>query len=167
MRDALQRGVDMKGFFQSGCTGSDWMFGLDHLRSRFLDGGRSRTPESVDACRWQPLVPLLIRSFQLVRDILLALPLVDHVPLKQQLYVTGLHTSLRLLALFKGGSAGQVWRFRCGLEVMKLALASEGAVQRNRSLRRDVEMQLLHSAERCMSSSIGKRTLSNSGLLPP
>ena len=150
MRDALQRGSDMTTAFQSGCPGHGWIFGVDNLRSRLLVGSSAA---SVD--RWQPLVPLLIRSFQLARDILLALPLNDHVALKNELYVTGLQTTLRLLTCFKGGTTGQVWRFRCGLEVMKLALVPEGAVQRNRSLRNSMELPLLNTAVHCMQSSVG------------
>ena len=153
MRDAMQRGNDLKEAFQAYRPGKNWVFGMNHLRSRILDGSPSGY---ADPHRWQPLVPLLIRSFQLARDILLALPLGDHVALKQQLYGTGLQATMRLLTYFKGGTSGQVWRFRCGLDVMKLALDPEGAVQRNRSLRDEMEQQLLSSAVHCMKSSVGK-----------
>ena len=153
MRDALQRGSDMKMAFETGCPGNGWIFGMDNLRSRFLAGGSPGSASVDSARRWQPLVPLLIRSFQLARDILLTLPLDDHVALKNELYVTGLQTTLRLLTSLKGG---EVWRFRCGLEVMKLALAPEGAVQSNRGLRDDLELSLLKTAVHCMKSSVGE-----------
>ena len=160
MRGALQRGVSMKGNFQTGLAGNDWMFGLEHLRQRFLDGRPGRLPVAMsDPRRWQSLVPLLIRSFQLVRDILHALPLNDHAGLKEVLYGTGLQATMRLLTYFKGGASGQVWRFRCGLEVMKLALDPQGAVQRNQGFRDDVELPLLKSAVHCMRCSLGKCSL--------
>ena len=141
--------------FQTGYPGTNWIFGLDQLRLRFLSSRPSGLPEGMDARCWQPLVPLLIRSFQLVRDILLALPIGDHVALKDELYGIGLRAPLGLLVRFKGGTAGQVWRFRCGLEAMKLALDPEGAVQRIRSLRDDMELPLLNSVLHCMKSSVG------------
>ena len=161
MRYAMQRGNDMKEAFQVYRPGKNWIFGMNHLRSRILDGSPSGY---ADPHRWQPLVPLLIRSFQLARDILLALPLGDHVALKQQLYVTGLQATMGLLTRFKGGTSGQVWRFRCGLEVMKLALDPEGAVQHNRSLRDEMELELLSSAVHSMKSSVGKSA--SSGCCP-
>ena len=124
MRAALQRSThNMKQFFETGNPGCNWVYGLDQLRLHILGSSSSGLP--VDHRLWQPLVPLLIRSYQLARDILLALPLDDHVALEKQLYLTGLRTTLRLLVHYKGGT---VWQFRCGLEVMKLVLAPEGAV---------------------------------------
>ena len=142
----------MRQEFQTGYPGTNWVFGLDHLRMRFLRSRPSGLPEGVDFRLCQPLVPLLIRSFQLARDILLGLPLGDHVAIKDELYGIGLRAPLGLLVRFKGG---MVWRFRCGLEAMKLALDPEGAVQRNSSLRDDMELPLLNSALHCMKSSIG------------
>ena len=157
MRALLQRGEDMKLVFQLGHPGAYLVIGLLQLRRRFLVDKPSGLPAGVDARRWQPLVPLLIRSFQLARDILLALPLSDHVALQNELYMTGLRVNLDLLIRFtEGGSTGQVWRFRCGLEAMKLVLDPEGAVQRFRSLRDSVEPHLLHSALHCMKTSIGE-----------
>ena len=156
MRSKLQSGADdMKRLFQAGNPGYVWIFGLGRLHARFLSSSPSGLPEGVDARLWQPLVPLLIRSFQLARDIQLALPLGDCVALKGELCTTGLWVTLGLLLRFGGHAAGQVWRFRCGLEAMKLALDPEGAVQRDLSLRRDMEMPLLDAAVRCMKSSIG------------
>ena len=155
MRSQLQHGTccDMKQLFQAGYPGHNWIIGPDQLHARFLTCGPNRLPMEADARRWQPLVPLLIRSFQLTRDILIALPLGDHMALEKELYLTGLRKTLKLLVHIKGGT---VWRFRCGLEAMKLALDPEGAVQRIRNLRDSTELPLLTSAIHCMHSSIGK-----------
>ena len=158
MRVLLLRGDDMKQLFRLSRPGNNWSFGLLQL---YALSQQIRSPsgslEGTDARRWQPLVPLLIRSFQLARDILLALPLDDHAALTQELCVAGLRAPMELLILFtEGDAAGQVWRFRCGLEAMKLVLDPEGAVQRIRSLRDGVELPLLHSAVRCMATSVSK-----------
>ena len=157
MRATLRLGTynDKKQLFQTGYPGCNWIFGPGHLHMRFLTSNPRGLPDGVDALRWQPLVPLLIRSFQLARDILLDLPLSDHVALKEDLYIKGLRATLGLLLRFGGHAAGQVWRFRCGLEAMRLALDPEGAVQRNLSLRSDMELPLLNTAAHCMKSSIG------------
>ena len=141
-----------------GNPGAFWFVGLRYMRKHCLTSSSdSGLPAGVDIRRWQPLVPLLIRSFQLIRDILLALPLDDHAALIEGLYRTGLHVPMELLIHFtEGGNAGQVWRFRCGLEAMKLVLDPGGAVQRIRSLRDSVELPLLNSAFHCMNSSVGE-----------
>ena len=152
MRAALQRGThNMKQLFENGNPGCNWVYGPDQLRLNILASTSNSGP--VDVRPWQPMVPLLIRSYQLVRDILHTLPFDHHVALEGELYWTGLRTTLGLLIRLKGGT---VWRFRCGLEVMKLALDPEGAVQRIRSLRDNVELSLLASAIHCMKTSIGK-----------
>ena len=153
MRAMLRLGTyNKKQIFQPGYPGHNWIFGPEQLHARFLASSPLGQPVGTDVRCWQPLVPLLIRSFQLARDILLGLPLGDHVAIKDELYGIGLRAPLGLLVRFKGG---MVWQFRCGLEAMKLALDPEGAVQRNLSLRDDMELPLLNSALHCMKSSIG------------
>ena len=157
MRAMLRLGTyDKKQLFQTGYPGCNWIAGPGRLHARFLTSDPHGLPEGVDVRRWQPLVPLLIHSFQLTRDILLDLTLSDHVELMGDLYTLGLRATLGLLIRFGGHAAGQVWRFRCGLEAMRLALDPEGAVQRNLGLRGDMELRLLDSAVHCMNSSIGK-----------
>ena len=157
MRAMLRLGTyNKKQIFQPGYPGHNWIFGPEQLHARFLASSPLGQPVGTDVRCWQPLVPLLIRSFQLARDILLDLPHCDHAALKEQLYTKGLRVPLGLLICFGGAAAGQVWRLRCGLEAMRLALDPEGAVQRNLGLRGDMELRLLDSAVHCMNSSIGK-----------
>ena len=156
MRVLMLRGDDMKKIFRLGHPGNNWSFGLLQLHVLSQQIGSPGSGVDGQARRWQPLVPLLIRSFQLTRDILLALPLDDHAALGEELCMAGLLVTLELLIFLKGGAAGQVWRCRCGLEAMKLVLDPEGAVQRIRSLRDSVELPLLRSAAFCMAISVSK-----------
>ena len=157
MRSMLHSGADgMEQLFKAGNPGYNWIFGLGRLHARFLSSRPSGPAEGVDARLWQPLVPLLIRSFQLARDILLTLPLGDRIALKGELYSKGLWVTLGLLIRIGGHAAGQVWRFRCGLEALRLALDPEGDVQCNLSLKHDMELPLLNTAVNCMTSSIGE-----------
>ena len=165
MRAMLRLGTyDKKQLFQTGYPGCNWIAGPGRLHARFLTSDPHGLPEGVDVRRWQPLVPLLIHSFQLTRDILLDLTLSDHVELMGDLYTLGLRATLGLLIRFGGHAAGQVWRFRCGLEAMRLALDPEGAVQRSLRLRNDMEVPLLNTAAYCMKSSIGKFSLVFTGV---
>ena len=153
MRAALQRSThNMKQFFETGNPGCNWVYGLDQLRLHILGSSSSGLP--VDHRLWQPLVPQLIRSFQLTRDILHALPQGDHVALERDLYTLGLRASLGPLFRLGGGPAGQAWRFRCGLEAIRLALDPKGAVQCNQNLRDNVELPLLNCVSHCMHPSV-------------
>ena len=157
MRAMLRLGTyDKKQLFQTGYPGCNWIAGPGRLHARFLTSDPHGLPEGVDVRRWQPLVPLLIHSFQLTRDILLDLTLSDHVELMGDLYTLGLRATLGLLFRLGGGPAGQAWRFRCGLEAIRLVLDPKGAVQCDQNLRDNVELPLLNCALHCMNASIGK-----------
>ena len=156
MRSALEHGTsDIKQLFRGYHPGRNWIFGLEQLYMRFPANELPAEGEE-DVRRWQPLVPQLISSFQLTRDILLALPLGDHVALERDLYTLGLRATLGLLFRLGGGPAGQAWRFRCGLEAIRLVLDPKGAVQCDQNLRDNVELPLLNCALHCMNASIGK-----------
>ena len=89
MRSALEHGTsDIKQLFRGYHPGRNWIFGLEQLYMRFPANELPAEGEE-DVRRWQPLVPQLISSFQLTRDILLALPLGDHVALERDLYTLG------------------------------------------------------------------------------
>ena len=134
----------------AGWPGFDWLSGLYLLHS-------SPLPQESDVRRWQPLLPLLIRSSQLARDLLLSRAVsTASKDLIRMLYEQGLQAPLALLVRFKDGASGCVWRFRCALEAMKAALDPHGPLQCNDNTRSLVEPPLLSEAVLCMMTALGK-----------
>ena len=130
--------------------GYDWLIGLRLLHS-------SPPPQESDVRRWQPLLPLLIRSSQLARGLLsVSQAVVLDEDLLRVLYEQGLQAPLELLVRFRDGASGCVWRFRCALEAMKAALDPLGPLQCNASIRSAVERSLLSEAASCMVKTLGK-----------
>ena len=145
-RDWLQQGGDGRDLCDvndPGAQGRSWLIGLMQLVNH-------PPPPGFDALPWQPLVPLLLRSFQLAMDLLPAVPLSEK-PLLETLWA-----NLRLLQLLKAGTSGQLWRFKCALQTIKAATDPEGALRHCSGNQRAVDL-LLYPAAHCMQTTAGER----------
>ena len=145
-RNWLQQGGDGRDLWDvndPGAQGRSWLIGLMQLVNH-------PPPSGFDALPWQPLVPHLLRSFQLAMDLLPA------VPLSEKALLETLWASLRLLHLLKAGTSGQLWRIKCALQTIVAATDPEGALRRCSGNQCAVDL-LLCAAVHCMQTAAGER----------
>ena len=142
-RHWLQQGGDRCDLWDANDPGAQ-----GHLAS--CSSSTTLRPPTFNALPWQPLVPLLLRSFQLAMDLLPAVPL-SGKPLIEILWA-----NLRLLHLLKAGVSGQLWRFKCALQTIKAATDLEGALRRCSGDEGAVDT-LLYMATHCMETTAGER----------
>jgi len=110
-----------------------WLLGLGLVSKGLLECDTSLKIHAIKM-KWQPLLPVMVRSFQLAREMILKVTFSDQSAL-DSVNTSGLAAPLTFLKLFSDVAA--TWHLRCALQAVQL-LFSQRERQRQYSATADI-----------------------------